>query len=157
MAKYVANLASALIIRLHILYDMILGDSTWSDMRDPSIFITQCQLIAEHEIDLFFHSQLLNCFASEHEGEMHEHVIELFIAEGDTDGRGTEPRRYLLDLISRKVKVECGIFTIDSSPMEAAEDYAEQGRDALIPVKFTIVLAKMFINNHPCYVSANRR
>ena len=156
MAKYFANLASALIIRLHVLYDIFFGDSSWSDMRDPTLFLKQCQFMAEHKLDTFLASDLLKCFLQEHQNETHEHVIELFVAEGNTNGRGPVPRRYMLDLTSRKIRVECGKFTIDSSTMEATEDYCDQGRDALISVKFVIALAKMLINRHPCYVPAQR-
>lgn len=151
MANFFPRFANAIIIRLHVLFDIVFGDSTFADLRDPSLFLKQCQLYALHELETFMRSHLLKCFVDEHDGETHEHVVELFTAEGEAGGRGTVARRYGIDLTSRKIRVTCGNFTIDSSPMDATEDYAEQGHDAQLAVWFALFLSKMFIDNHPCY------
>ncbi len=156
MAKYFARFANALVIRLHVLFDVIFGDSTLRDLQDPRLFLKQCQLIAEHELEMFLCSDLLKCFVEEHEGETHEHVVELFTAVGEAGGRGVLPRRYAIDLTSRKIRVTCSIYTMDSSAMDATEDYYDQGHDAQLASLFAIFLSKMFINNHPCYAPVQR-
>lgn len=98
MANFFARLANAVLIRLHVLYDMVMGESTLRDLKDPTLFLKQCKHMAEHELDVFLGSDLLKCFAREHEEETDKYVVELFVAEGDTNGRGAKPRRYFLDL-----------------------------------------------------------